>query len=358
MRAANPYQRIIFGDRLAERDRIIQICETSSRKVPTQVAKKLESCCRQVTLHADLDDTNIRIAQQRCKSRLCPSCTKLRSARLIAKTLPIVMQADNVRFVTLTQRHSDAPLQTQIKQLTKSFATLRRSKIWRQYVVGGLYTIEVVWSPDSNAWHPHIHALVDGQFFPQRQLRDAWSTANGGSHIVDIRQVRSRRNAVNYVAKYVTKAAETKGIPAHAIEEWAEALHGLRMAQTFGTMHACKPDEETDDEPFPAFAATLGPVLLAADDGDADALRLIAHVAALANRRLPHGDANAAQEHDAKLASALGRVRSYLRSAKETDDAFMAAKRNIRSRNRGSPDRTERLWKDDGPPARPVGLPD
>jgi hypothetical protein len=41
-------------------------------------------------------------------------------------------------------------------------------------VVGGVYSIEVTWSPKTRTWHPHAHLLCDAPWIRWREMRDAW----------------------------------------------------------------------------------------------------------------------------------------------------------------------------------------
>lgn len=51
---------------------------------------------------------------------------------------------------------------------------------------------------------PHLHLLCRSGYIPQRWLSEFMQTALN-SPIVDIRRIRSKRQAINYVAKYVGK---------------------------------------------------------------------------------------------------------------------------------------------------------
>jgi len=82
---------------------------------------------------------------------------------------------------------------------------------------------------------PHLHILLRGPYIRQRWLADAMKELIG-AQIVDIRAVRGLRQAVNYVAKYITKAPAQFG---KAKRYW--------MSQHY------KPKEEKPEDP-PALA--------------------------------------------------------------------------------------------------------
>lgn len=62
----------------------------------------------------------------------------------------------------------------------------------------------LVWEWTRRGW-PHAHLLVRGPFIPQRWLSRQWNELTGAP-VVDIRQVSTPAGAVNYLAKYLTKA--------------------------------------------------------------------------------------------------------------------------------------------------------
>jgi len=57
---------------------------------------------------------------------------------------------------------------------------------------------------------PHLHILYRGPWVDQRKL-SAWMAHFADAPIVDVRAVRGRREAVRYVAKYISKKPEQFG---------------------------------------------------------------------------------------------------------------------------------------------------
>jgi hypothetical protein len=153
---------------------------------------------------------------------------------------------DSPRFVTLTLKHKREPLFLTLARLRASFAQLRRNPIWTSAVVGGVYSIEVKRNADTGCWHAHVHAITDGTFLAQKRLSDAWLHVTGDSMIVDIRAVRSRRDVVSYVTKYISKPADLSGWPRECVEEYARDMSGVRCVQTFGNCHGRRVEPEDD----------------------------------------------------------------------------------------------------------------
>ncbi len=62
----------------------------------------------------------------------------------------------------------------------------------------------------TKAGEPHLHILYRGPWIAQRTL-STWMLDLADAPIVDIRAVKNRRQAVRYVAKYITKKPEQFG---------------------------------------------------------------------------------------------------------------------------------------------------
>lgn len=222
----------------------------------------------------------------RCRDRLCPTCATDRARRLRDRAESVIAAADSVRFVTLTLQHNGDPLKTRIQHLRDAWKKLRRGGWWRKRVTGGMYGIEVKQNPTSRHWHVHLHCLVEGDYLDQRTLSREWSVASGGSCVVDVRAVHSRKAAVKYIASYVTKGSSVDGWEGEAIREFADALRGQRLLQTFGSLHGIPVDvNETEEEPEEAVAVLdLWAVAMYAESGDVSACHLVVALAALDER--------------------------------------------------------------------------
>lgn len=178
-----------------------------------------------------------------CHNRHCEPCMKAKSA-LITSNLRERMKdrkAKQFRFITLTLKHSDTPLRSQIKRLYACYRTLRGKTLWKSSQKGGAATLEVKWSPDTKKWHPHLHIIAEGTYINTYDLSQTWRDITGDSHIVDVRLISADKDVAFYVGKYVTKGtnSEVWDDPAVATE-WVKAVKGVRMCATFGTWRGYK----------------------------------------------------------------------------------------------------------------------
>jgi len=155
--------------------------------------------------------------------------------------------ADGLRFLTLTLKHSDAPLRDQLDRLYRCYRELRRHPSYRAHVWGGIATLEVERNAETGQFHPHLHILIDGTYWPHPSLKAAWHQVTGDSFIAHIKAVPSRLKIARYIAKYASKPAKLDTWPPHAVREFAAAIHRRRLVIATGNMHASKLDG--DDEP-------------------------------------------------------------------------------------------------------------
>lgn len=205
-----------------------------------QLAAKLTGCGRHAAVLWHEGEQRPLIGRALCKSRLCPTCGMKRAQRLRSTLLPIVRQMDSARLITLTLKSSDAPLENQLKRLTAAFAKLRRRKAGKKYLRGGIYVIEVTYNAEADQWHPHLHVVAEGRYWPQHELADLWQTITGDSRIVDLRACHDRRSTVNYVTSYVSKSQTPRDVSPERLWEWCQATHGRPLARPFGNCHGAR----------------------------------------------------------------------------------------------------------------------
>ena len=126
-----------------------------------------------------------------CHSRHCEPCMRAKSS-LITNNLRTILKSrpdSRFRFITLTLRHSDAPLRQQIQRLYSCYKELRRAKQWKASQKGGAATLEIKWIPATKKWHPHLHIISEGEYLSTYDLSATWRHITGDSHVVDIRLI-------------------------------------------------------------------------------------------------------------------------------------------------------------------------
>lgn len=180
------------------------------------------------------DPDEVAISACYCHDRFCRPCSTARSHRIAAR-LAEIAAPKNCRFVTLTLAQDHRPLLPRLTHLYDSFRRLRNTAAWKRRVKGAAWFLEIGYSPEQRTWHPHIHLITTGSYYPQAELSRAWLTATGDSRIVDIRKVHRTTEIARYVSKYVTKPLPHVITHDHeALCEAIAALHARRLCGTLG----------------------------------------------------------------------------------------------------------------------------
>lgn len=227
-----------------QRSRLLHAFSNSDESSHQRRTKRLENCCV-APLLVSRSDGRIITAPGFCRDRMCPTCQALRGRNVEARVRQMLCEMDQVRFLTLTLRHSDAPLREQLDRLYKSFRTLRQHPDWKRLVKGGCAVCEITFNLREGQWHPHLHILIDGEYMPHALIKSLWLSITGDSDVVHIKAVHSRDAGAKYIATYVAKPAEVERWTDARVLEYADALHGRRLLVAFGSMHA--PKEKTDE---------------------------------------------------------------------------------------------------------------
>ncbi len=206
-----------------------------------RMAERIKGCGSDATLYQD-DDGFLSVGTARCKSRMCPTCSKKRSGRTFVRIRELVELLDVTRMLTLTTKSNDTPLKDQVRHLNESWNKLRRRKQFKAKFREGIKVIEVTFNHQLRQWHPHLHVIFDGQYAKQSEIKAAWLEITGDSDIVHISMMHSRDKAVNYLAKYVSKTSTMPTAEPKYVREWVDAVASLREFSAFGKLHgAIKP---------------------------------------------------------------------------------------------------------------------
>lgn len=176
------------------------------------------------------------VAVARCGDRLCPTCRLKDMARITErfkeKLAAGELRAATWRFMTLTIR-STPDLEQQLRDLRSAWKNMRRQKWFKEIVAGGLFAVDITETPAG--WHAHIHALVAGDYVPQRKLSHEWLKLTGAP-IVGIQRVAQPSDgacgvlsALRYLLKYIKKPPQA----IHA-QTLRASIKGLRLMEGFG----------------------------------------------------------------------------------------------------------------------------
>lgn len=230
--------------------------------------RRLESfanCGACSTCEQTSDD--VRVRGSSCRHALCEPCRQERAAKIRA-SLHDLCVGRTVRFLTLTLKHNDTPLADQIDRLYRSFSVLRRRKSWLDNCDGGAAFLEVKISERDGRWHPHLHILLEGQWWDAKEISSEWHKVTGDSSIIDITRPRVIEDVCRYAVGYCTKTVDAGiWLIPDKLDECICALKGRRMCLTFGTWRGTPLEPDVPDTRVWVTLGSLETVLRRAADG-------------------------------------------------------------------------------------------
>lgn len=244
-------------------------------------ARRMAACGRGASFFIDPDKERVRPWLSRCGHRLCPFCGNARSASSTEDLTAIMLEHHAERMIILTVRSHDLPLDMQIISLLQAFKRLRARSVWKRYVTGGVYVLEITMNAKTGLWHPHLHVLVKGTYFPQAELAKHWREITDGSNIVWTSKINDIPGAARELAKYIGKPQRVADLEPHQIREYARAVKSVRMIQTFGDLHGKRPKDVDEKTPEPRSdeRVRLSTLIHLARSGHAEAVVLLTWLA-------------------------------------------------------------------------------
>ena len=252
-----------------------------SADVAASRLERFDTCGKHAWVMRSKDDpSRYCITSDHCHDRFCLPCANSRS-RTIARNVLSRLQSKKVRFITLTLRAKEQPLDVCLARLQHAFTRLRARKLWTRGVTGGVAFLEVKRSETYARWHVHLHILAEGSYIDKNRLSRTWHQITGDSFVVDIRLVKDLDVAGRYVAKYASKPLDrTVTSDIDLIIEAVKALKGKRLCTTLGSWRGESLTEPIDAGDWVA-VAPLADLLVRKDAGDPVATAIIASVSEL-----------------------------------------------------------------------------
>jgi len=219
-------------------------------RVGEQRADRFDQCGSACRIEREAGGKRFRLTANYCHDRFCLPCATARSRRIGAKLVELVGKEPAAHLV-LTIKHVDIPLAKQLDKLIRSFAALRRHKLWKRSVAAGAYFFEVKVSGCGRYWHPHLHVIVSGTYIDQKKLSSAWHAVTTDSTYVYIKAIDANQKVLKYAAKYASKSFDHSVVQCgDRLDECMLALRGRRLCSTFGAWRGielegqCEPSGE------------------------------------------------------------------------------------------------------------------
>jgi len=221
---------------LSDHDRrILEVYKYIADAGGHNLTRQYERCRTDAWLVQNEETRELRIASRKCNQRWCPMCQKTKRWIITNSVSEWVQTKKYVKFVTVTLKSSTDSLEFQVKRLYESFQVLRRQKLWKQSVRGGVWFFQLTMNSTTQEWHPHIHVLVDSDYINKKDLSKLWFKITHDSFIVDVRKVEDPEKAAEYVARYATVPGEILKCSVRQGAAMVIGLKGIRMCGAFGS---------------------------------------------------------------------------------------------------------------------------
>jgi hypothetical protein len=264
----------------------LPMCEDSPSRVD-----RWETCGRRAALWHDDSTDRYVLRSDTCKLRICPACRRRYQFAAVARIRALLQDAAprSWQFITLTVRHTRAPLAQQTEHLKASFRRLRQRKLWRAAVAHGYAVLEITYNRHRDEWHPHLHVLARCRYIDWHLLRKDWIAVTDGSSIIDCGYVRTTQHACDYVARYLAKPPDLLDLQSpQRIAEYYFAIQHARFLMPFGSPPKAPTRPALDTPRKLTYVGRLSDLHTLAKRGDLDAartLRKLAHQDAAVTRR-------------------------------------------------------------------------
>lgn len=175
----------------------------------------------------------------RCNLKWCPRCQQRLGAirrNLISLWAKRITQP---KHLILTHRNFPTLTRKILRRHTQQLAKMRRAKCFRT-VKGGCVSTEI--TNEGNGWHLHAHLLLNVRWLDMEKISITWGKLVGQNFaIVKIKDVREK-DYLQEICKYVVEGSELAKWPAEHINEFVQAVRGLRMFNSFGSLRELAPE--------------------------------------------------------------------------------------------------------------------
>lgn len=214
----------------------------------TQRLFQLKGCRTHAWFARHDESGEVQVFSNNCRLRWCPLCSQAHRNYVTHSVSAWLEHARYPKFLTLTLKHSDAPLEHQINHLYDAFKKLRKRALIKNNVGGGIWFFQIKKSRKNSQWHPHLHCVLSGRYIDHYKLRTLWRKLTKTSDVVDIRLIRDAEETASEVARYASRPAYLSKHKLHEAVDLADALHGRRLCGTWGTANqvSLKPPKVTE----------------------------------------------------------------------------------------------------------------
>lgn len=228
-----------------------------------------------------------------CRDRLCPLCAWRLAIKRMGETINTInLLAKNepdtkaIHVVLTIENVPVKELRSALLKISQGFTRMKKLRLFKEYVRGYMRSMEITYNPDTNTYHPHIHAICIVPSWYTKQISfgdwmDMWqdSTRTPYRPIIWVRQAYLKyesyygedgletsiseelpTKAAAAIVEATKYACSPEGITsvseAGHIHELAKAIQGIRMISFGGNIKKYRKelgytDRDKPDEQLP-----------------------------------------------------------------------------------------------------------
>jgi len=270
----NTYQDLLVREHAAEFRAAELLYGAIEQTAETDKLSLLHSCRTHAWFIRNDLTGEVRIASNSCKLRWCPLCAQARQNYIASEVSQWFCRIDHPKLLTLTLRHTTAPLKSQIDFLYHAFQKFRKRKFVANRLRGGVWFFQVKKSKSDWCWHPHLHILLDSEIMDRKILSQIWEDVTDGSSVIDIRAVFNTSRAVKHHARYCASPAALVDLELWEQLELYECFNKRRLVGCFGTARkiSLRPQKPADNDRWKYIGSWSNVIHLRGDDFRADAI--------------------------------------------------------------------------------------
>ena len=140
---ADSYQAYSTSFLTAEWLAVRETYQEMDRSGSTSRTEHLDDCRKIAWFVRDSESGKVRISANYCHLRWCPLCANAKKTFVAFNLREWLKTANYPKMVTLTMQHTNAPLGHQINHLYQSFRELRKTKLFKRTVTGGIWFFQI-----------------------------------------------------------------------------------------------------------------------------------------------------------------------------------------------------------------------
>lgn len=242
-----------YRDKLINRDRpefeaSASLYDSVDDRDYSQYWYALRACRTDAWFAVSTVTRKVTVLSNACRLRWCPICSTARAHTIAHQVRGWLEPQSKPKLLTLTLKHSDESLESQIHRLYACFDTLRRRKWFASKVRGGIWFFQVKKSKETDQWHPHLHCLLDAEFLPFRAIKENWMSITGNSDVIDIRAIWNPARAADYVSRYAARPANLNQLSHTDRLVVYDSLKGRRLCGSWGKAKSIRLSANSNQE--------------------------------------------------------------------------------------------------------------